>query len=135
MSGDTLIVVLERRCSGDGAGVLIEATEQRFVIDHVPDAVVRLLETDQLAVEGLRQELLPVIKPKRARGADATDLEVVGITRRDDARREWSRRRMPARGGCFIVERFVRPLVVVGLPEGVEDPLLEPLSSRDLYLG
>ena len=32
---------------------------------------------------------------------------------------------MPARRGCFIVERFVRPHVVVGLPEGVEDPLLE----------
>ena len=47
---------------------------------------MRLLETDHLAVEGLRQELLPVIKPKRARGADASDLEVTGIIRRDDAR-------------------------------------------------
>ena len=43
----------------------------------------------------------------------------------DDARREWSRRRMPARRGCFIGERFVRSHVGTGVHDAVEHALLK----------
>ena len=88
--GTWLTVVLERQCAGDGAGVLVESPEQRFVVDRVPESVLHLLETDHLAVECLREELLSVVESERAGRADATDLEVTGTARRDDARREWS---------------------------------------------
>jgi len=52
--GTSLTVFLERRCAGDGAGALVKSTEQRFVVEHIPESVVHLLETDHLAVECLR---------------------------------------------------------------------------------
>ena len=59
--GTSLTVFLERRRAGDGAGALVEPTEQGFVVEHIPESVLHLLESDRLAVESLGSELLSVV--------------------------------------------------------------------------
>jgi hypothetical protein len=64
------------------------------------------------------------VQAKRARGTHAAHFEMSGVRGWDDAGGKRSRRRMPARGRCFIIETFMRPHVVVGLHKRVEDVLL-----------
>ena len=84
--GTSSTVFLERWRAGDGAGALVKATEQGFVVVHVPDSVLHLLESDHLAIQGLGQELLAAVQTERAHRAHATDFEVAKIGRWDGAR-------------------------------------------------
>jgi hypothetical protein len=65
-----------------------------------------------------------VVEPEGAGAADAPHLEVAGVLRRGDAFGIGAGRRRPARRGGLIVEGFMRPELVVGPPEGIEDALL-----------
>ena len=56
--GTSLTLFLLRRCPGDEVRTLVEATEQRGVVQNIPDAVLDLLEPDGLVVEGLTEEVL-----------------------------------------------------------------------------
>lgn len=54
--------------------MLIVASEQGVVVEDVPERVVDLFESDGLAVEGLREELLTGVKSEAASVADAAQL-------------------------------------------------------------
>ena len=105
--------------------VLIVASEQGVVVEDVPDRVVDLLESDGLAIECLRKKLLTRVQAETASVADAAQLDVSRVARRDDARRVSASRRLPTGGGRFVAERFVRPDVIVGATKVVEDTLLQ----------
>lgn len=91
----------------------VEAAEQGVVEENVPDAVVDLLESDEMTVECLREELLSRMKSEGAGVADAPDFEVAWIFGWSDLFGVRTCRRFPSRSGSFIVEGLVRSNLVV----------------------
>jgi len=65
--------------------VLVEAAEQRGVVDDVPDAIIDRFETDVLAVEGLAEVSVAAVDDEVASVAYPAHLEVAGILRGKDA--------------------------------------------------
>jgi hypothetical protein len=57
----------------------IESSEERVVVEDVPDGIVDLFEGDVLVVEGLAEEVLPRVQAKGAGAADFADFEVAGV--------------------------------------------------------
>jgi hypothetical protein len=74
--------------------------------------------------------VLSRVQPEGAGVADAPDLKVAGVLRRQDPAGIGTGRRDPARGGGFVRQGFVRAQFVVGVPEGIEDALLEVAVGR-----
>jgi len=103
-------------------GAFVESSEQRVVIDDIPDAIVHLLEPDRFAVERLTRQVLAEGETERTGVADAANLEVARILRRGDA--FGIRTRGPAGGRRFVVERFVGPRLIVCPLKRVEHTLL-----------
>jgi hypothetical protein len=101
------------------------ASEQGVVVENVPDRIVDLVEADDLAVEGLREELLTRVESEAASVADAAQLDVSRVARRRDAIWVSAARWLPTGGGRLVAERFVRADVVVSATEVVEDALLQ----------
>jgi len=60
-------------------GMVVEAAEERVVVEDVPEAVVDLFKADVLVVERLAHEVLAGVKPERACAGDAADFAVAGI--------------------------------------------------------
>jgi len=66
-------------------GVFVEASEQRLVVDQVPEAVLDFFEADVFAVERLAQKVLAGVESEGAGVADPSHLEVAGVLGRGDA--------------------------------------------------
>jgi hypothetical protein len=103
----------------------VETSEQGVVVENVPDAVVDLLESDVMTVEGLREELLLGVKPEGAGVADAPDFDMAWIFGWSDSLGVRAIRGFPSRSGSLIVESLVRSNLVVGLSEALEHALLD----------
>ena len=54
----------------------IETSEERVVVDQIPDPVVHFFEADVFTVEGLAEEVLSGVQAEGAGVADATDFKV-----------------------------------------------------------
>ncbi len=65
-------------------GVLVEAAEERVVVEDVPEAVSDLFESDVFVVERLAQEVLAGVEPERARAGDASDFAMARVLGRGD---------------------------------------------------
>ena len=76
--GTWLTLFSEGRRPGDGLRAFIESTEQRVVVEDVPDRVVDFFEADVLVVESLAEEVLSGVQVEGAGPADLADLEVAG---------------------------------------------------------
>src|SRR5260370_26067117 len=91
----------------------VEATERDGGKVHGPKAVVDFFEADVFAAQG------PTEKPHLATPRDlpdrrdAADLEMARIDQGRQARREGSRRGLIAARRRLILQRLVRPLVIV----------------------
>src|SRR3989304_4832376 len=106
-------------------GALVESSEQRVVVDDIPDAIVPLLEPDRFAVERLTQEVLAGVETERTGVADTAHLEVARIFRRGDAFGIRTRGRGPAGRWRLVIERFVGPQLILRPLKRVEHPLCE----------
>lgn len=102
----------------------VESAEQCVVVENVPDAVADLLESDELTVESLREELLLGVKAEGTGVADATDFDVSWIFRWGDSFGVCTSGGFPSRIRSFIVESLMRSNLVVGISEALEHALL-----------
>ncbi len=64
--GTWLTLFSEGRCPGQGVGVLIEASEERVVVEDVPEPILDFLEADVLTVEGVAEEVLTGVQAEGA---------------------------------------------------------------------
>jgi len=60
-------------------GVFVKASEERVVVEEVPEAVLDFLQPDVFVVERLAQEVLAGVEPEGASAADAAHFEMAGI--------------------------------------------------------
>ncbi len=90
---------------------------------YVPESIVDLLETDVLSGEGVGHADPIRFPPDAAVAADEPDFEVSGVFERKGLPRKLARRRVVDRGGSFLAERLVGPLVVVLGAEPIEADL------------
>ena len=68
--------------------------------------------------------MLARVEPERASATHATELKVSGVLGWGDACGIGARGRRPLRRGRLVVQRFVRPDLVIGLSKEIEDALL-----------
>ncbi len=64
---------------GYSVSTFIETSEERIVVDQIPDPVVHFFEADVFTVEGLAEEVLSRVQAEGAGVADATDFKVCGV--------------------------------------------------------
>ncbi len=55
--------------------MFVEATEERFVVDDIPDAVLDFFEPDVFVVERLAQEMLAGVQAEGAGSSSARTLD------------------------------------------------------------
>ena len=67
--GTWLTLFLEGGGPGNGVGLLVEAAEERVVVEDVPEAVSDLFEPDVFVVERLAQEVLAGVEAERTGAA------------------------------------------------------------------
>ena len=91
---------------------------------YVPESVADFFETDVLARQRVRDAHPSLLPADAAIAADEPDFKVPGVFERGQAPWPLARRGQIVLRRCLLIERFVRPIVVVFLAEAIEAELL-----------
>ena len=91
----------------------VEASQRHRGKADRPDAIVDFFEGHIFAAQGGREKQRLAGPRETAVGADEPDLGVPGIVERGQPARQWPARGVVLRGRRLIVQRLMRPLVVV----------------------
>ena len=97
---------------------------------HGPDAIHDLIEPDVVAGEGTAEEQHALMPRHTAVRSDSSDFEVAQIVEAWEARRQPARRGPVVHGGGGVIERLVRPVLVVFAPEPAKAALLGRRGPR-----
>jgi hypothetical protein len=109
---------------------LIELSQQGSIKNDVPDAVVPFLQANVVAGKRMAQKAVISSPAKATVRGDQADLHVSRIVRGWRLFDIRSRRRRPARAGSPMAQGFMRTLLVIPPPEGIEPALLAPPRRR-----
>jgi hypothetical protein len=102
----------------------IEPAQMDRAEEHVPGSAAEGLEADRQRRQDVRDIHPALIPPNAAVGRDAPDLEVLRVGDRPESGHVPSIRGRIERRGPALLQRFVGPHLVEGMPERIEAPLL-----------
>jgi hypothetical protein len=92
--------------------------------EHIPGPGGERLEPHGQGGQNVRDVHPVLVSPNAAVGRDAPHLEVLGVRDRSEPRDRQPVGRSIEDCRAPLAEGFVRPLLVEGMPEGIEPPLL-----------
>lgn len=104
--------------------LLREFTEQEVTEIDRPDAVGTLFEADVFMLQRSAHEQLPSVEANGPRGTDEPNEVMAWIFGGGQRARILAGRRLPKPRGSLLSQRLVRSLMVVGVAEPIELPLL-----------